>query len=177
MSSLILRLNLNKNKQDKINKKYITNNFCLNIIDNNYINLEFDESNPPYNRDIISSKINLIHKILGAKKIMISDIDINCSYFSILWTPADTHKFKSSFLSFYTFDFRLIGTLIIKYEENYWFTIFCEDKNKYKDFKKEYQNKVNEVNDFIKKCMNIYEGNNFNNTLFSHDYRRFLYNY
>ena len=177
LSSMNLLIKTKSIKEEKINKKYIINNFSLNITSKDLINIEFDESNPPYNRDIIGTKINIIHKILGAKKIFISDIDINNSYFSILWTPADTHKFKSSFLSFYTFNFRTIGTLIIKMEDISWFTIFCEDINIWKDFKKDYINKVNEVKNYIKKSHNINDADNLDNQLFSHDYRRFLYIY
>ena len=177
LSSFNLKISSKKIKLNKINKHLITNNFGLSFIDKDYIHVGFDESNPPYNRDLIGDKINIIHKIIGVKSIFLSDVDINNSYYSILWTPADTHKFKSSFLSFYSFDFRLLGTLIIKMEEKYWFTTFCEDKNVYKDFKNEYFNKVNEVKNFIKKCHNIIDADNLDNQLFSHDYRRFLYNF
>ena len=66
---------------------------------------------------------------------MIDDIIKEKSYFSILWTPADTYKIKTSFLSYYTFDFKLVGTLAIKVDDYAWFTIFSNDPNNYKDFK------------------------------------------
>ena len=141
------------------------------------IELKFDEKDPPYNRDIIESKIDDIHRILGKKKILMDDIIKEKSYFSILWTPADTYKIKTSFLSFYTFDFKLVGTLAIKVDDYAWFTIFSNDPNNYKDFKKEYLNKVNTVENFIKKCHNEDDGDKMDLKLFSHDYKRFLYNY
>lgn len=176
LSSLNLLINRKNIKRNNFNDKYIRNNFYLNIINKDLINIQFNESNPPYNRDIIKSKINLIHNILGVKKINISDIDIKTSYFSILWAPADTHKFKSSFLSYYTFNFLLIGTLIIKNEDNSWFKIFCKDKNVFKDYKKCYTNKINEISNFIKKSHHTDEINNLDNHMFSHDFIRFLSN-
>ena len=177
LSSMSLILKNKKIREDKIDKNYLNNNFTVNFISDDLIKIEFDETSPPYNRDIIESKINLIHKILGQKKILLDNVIKEKSYFSILWTPADTYKIKSSFLSFYSFDFKLIGTLIIKMDDYTWFTTFCNDNNNYKDFKKEYMNKINIVENFIKKCNNIKDGDNLENKLFSHDYKRFMINY
>ena len=99
------------------------------------------------------------------------------SYFSVLWTPADTYKIKTSFLSFYSFDFKLVGTLAIKLDDHIWFTTFCNDTNDFKDFKKEYLNKINVVEKFIKRCNNLNDGDNLEPKLFSQDYKRFTYNY
>ena len=118
-----------------------------------------------------------LDKILGQKKILLENVVKDKSYFSILWTPADTYKIKSSFLSFYTFNFKLIGTLIIKIDEYNWFTTFCNDMNNCKDFKKEYLNNINIVEKIIKKCNNMNDGDNLERKLLSHDYKRFIYNY
>ena len=177
LSSLKLILKNNKIREEDINKKYLKDNFLIQFLSEDLIQIEFDETNPPYNRDIIETKINTIHEILGEKRILLENIDKNKSYFSILWTPADTHKIKSSFLTFYTFDFKLIGTLVIKLDDFIWFTTFCIDVNNCKDFKKEYMNKISTIENFIKKCNNIEDEKNIDYKLFSHDYKRFLYNY
>ena len=177
LSSMILLLRPKNIRKENINTKYINNNFSILYLSDDLIELKYDEKDPPYNRNIIESKIDDIHKILGKKKILMDDIIKEKSYFSILWTPADTYKIKTSFLSYYTFDFKLVGTLAIKVDDYAWFTIFCNDSNNYKDFKKEYLNKVNTVENFIKKCHNVDDGDKMDLKLFSHDYKRFLYNY
>lgn len=177
LSSMILLMRTKNIRKEKINTKYINNNFSLYYLSDDLIEIKFDEKDPPYNRDIIESKIDDIHKILGKKKIMFDDIIKEKSYFSILWTPADTYKIKTSFLSYYTFDFKLVGTLAIKVDDYAWFTIFCNDSNNCKDFKKEYLNKVTIVENFIKKCHNVNDADKLDLKLISHDYKRFLYNY
>ena len=166
-------------KRNKINEKYLANNYSLNVIKDDYIKIRFDEINPPYKRNLIGNKIGNIHKILGKKKILLKDIDKEKSYFSILWTPADTHKIKSSFLSVYTFDFKLVGTLIRKIDEYNLFVSFNADihTNNNKDFKKEYYNNIIKVQNFIKKCNGLSENDNLNINIFSQDYRRFIFNY
>ena len=155
LSSMNLLINSKNIREENINKKYIKDNFSLINISDDLIKIEFDETNPPYNRDIIESKINTIHKILGKKKILLDNIVKDKSYFSILWTPADTYKIKSSFLSYYTFDFKLIGTLILKLDDYSWFTIYCNDSNNCNDFKTEYLINISVVENFIKRCNNI----------------------
>ena len=177
LSSMNLILKKDKIKEENINKKYLKNNFTLNFISNDLIKIQFDETNQPYNRDIIEAKINILHKILGQKNITLDNIIKDNSYFSILWTPADTYKIKSSFLSFYTFDFKLVGTVILRLDDYNWFTIFCNDMNNYKDFKKEYLNKVNVVESFLKKCNNINDDDNLEHNLISYDYKKFRNNY
>ena len=177
LSSMNLILKEDKIKEENINKKYLKNNFTLNFISNDLIKIQFDETNQPYNRDIIEAKINILHKILGQKNITLDNIIKDNSYFSILWTPADTYKIKSSFLSFYTFDFKLVGTVILRIDDYNWFTIFCNDMNNYKDFKKEYLNKVNVVESFLKKCNSINDDDNLELNLISYDYKKFRNNY
>ena len=174
-----MNLIINKNiKKYKINKKILENNFTLDL-NKDSIKIEFDETNPPYNREIIEKKIKVIHKLLGVKDILLDDIDKDKSFFSILWTPADTYKIKSSFLSVYTFDFKLVGTLIIKLDESQWFTIFSNNTNYigFKDYKTEYLDNVNEVENFMKKSKGINDEEKLDRKLFSHDYKRFIYNY
>ena len=123
------------------------------------------------------SKLKLFIKYQVKKKILLNNVIKYKSYFSILWTPENTYNIKSSFLSFYDFNFKLIGTLIIKIDEYTWFTTFCNgNNNNYKDFKKEYMYKINIVENLIKKCKNINDGDNSDNKIFSNDYKRFILN-
>ena len=179
LSSMNLIVNQKNIKKRKINQKFLKDNFNLNFINDDTLKIEFDETTPPYNRDIIEKKIKTIHKLLGTKNIPLNDIDKEKSFFSILWTPADTHKIKSSFLSVYTFDFKLIGTLIIKLDESIWFMIFTNDMNytSHKDFKSAYVNNVNIVENFMKKCKGISDEDKLDRKSFSQDYKRFIYNY
>ena len=79
----------------------------------------------------------------------------------------------------YTFDFKLVGTLIIKLDESNWFTIFSNNSNYigFKDYKSEYVNTVNEVENFMKKSKGINDEEKLDRKLFSQDYKRFIYNY
>ena len=165
LSSMNLVINKNKNKIKNINQKYLEPNFSVDLSNDNLIKIEFDETNPPYNREIIEKKIKIIHKLLGVKDILLDDIDKEKSFFSILWTPADTYKIKSSF--------------IIKLDEYNWFTIFSNNTNYmgFKDFKSEYVNNVNEVENFMKKSKGINDEEKLDRKLFSQDYKRFIYNY
>jgi hypothetical protein len=177
LSSMNLLIKSKSIRKENINIKNLNDNFSLIYLSEDLIKLKFDEKNPPYKRDIIQSKINTIHKILDKRKIPLNDIIKENSYFSILWTPADTYKIKSSFLSYYTFDFKLVGTLVIKLDDYEWFTTFCTDINNCKYFKREYLNTINKIENFLKKCHNINEGYKLDQQIFSNDYKRFVYNY
>ena len=179
LSSMHLVINQKNIKKRKINQKFLKDNFSLIFVNDDTLKIEFDETSPPYNRDIIENKIKIIHKLLGTKKILLENIDKEKSFFSILWTPADTYRIKASFLSVYTFDFKLVGTLIIKLEEYSWFTIFSNDSTftNFKDFKTEYINNVNDVENFMKKCKGLTDEEKLDRKLFSQDYKRFIYNY
>ena len=170
LSSMILMVKSNKIIDENMYKKYLKKNFIVYSLPNNLIKIEFDEANPPYYRDTLDSKIKIIHKIIGKKRIALNDIIKEKSYFSILWTPADTYKINSSLLSFYSFDFKLIGSLIIKKNDKLWFTCFSNINNNYKNFKKDYINKVNIIENFIK---NYYQDKK---TILSNDYKHYIYN-
>ena len=176
LSSMILLLKSKTTIDETLNKKYMKNNFTTYSLPNGYIKIDFDEMNPPYNRDIIDSKIKIIHEIIGKKRIELDKIDKNKSYFSILWSPADTYKLNTSFLSYYSFDFKLIGILIIKRNDYKWFTSFSNNFKAIKDFKSEYLNNVSKVENFLKNLNQNNGDNNFERKFFSHDYKRYIYN-
>ena len=179
LSSMNLVIHQKKLKNSQIKNRQMMNNFSLYFINDDLIKLRFDENIPFYNREVIGNKINNVHKIFDKKNIILKDIDKEKSYFSILWTPSDIHIIKSSFLSVYSFDFKLIGTLIKKVDELNWLETFSADLNSKinKDFKKEYLENINNVDYFIKRCNGIDKGKKLNIELLSQDYRRFIYNY
>ena len=51
------------------------------------------------------------------------------------------------------------------------------DLMSHKNFKRDYMNNVNEVENFMKKCQGINDGEKLDYKLFSQDYKRFIYNY
>lgn len=53
-----LVINKNKNKIKNINQKYLEPNFSVDLSNDNLIKIEFDETNPPYNREIIEKNKN-----------------------------------------------------------------------------------------------------------------------
>jgi hypothetical protein len=176
LSSMILLIKTKIKIDENINKKHTNENVNIYSLPNDYIRIEFDETNPPYNRDIIDSKIKIIKQIMGKKRITLDKINKDKSYLSILWTPADTYKINTSFLSYYSFDFKLIGILIIKRNDCKWFTSFSNNIKAIKDFKTDYLNNINKVENFIKNCNQNNGDSNFERKFFSQDYKRYIYN-
>ena len=168
LSSMVLLIKSQKNNENKKFKESIS----VTNIDKNIKKIEFNEKNPYYHRDTIDSKLKEIHKIIGKKKIKLNDIINKGSFFSILWTPADTNNVVSSFLSFYTFDFKYIGTLIIKINEYKWLSCISLGTN-YMNFKIEYLNKVQTILNYIN---NSYNEDIVCGKFFSSDYERYFYN-
>lgn len=174
-SSMVLLIKSSKKIDEKSYKKYIKENFTVHTLNNKLIKIEFNESNPPYHRDIIDSKIKIIYKIMGKKRLNLDDVIKDKSYFSILWSPVDINKNNSSFLSYYSFDFKLLGSLIIKRNDNKWFTTYSYKSNKYKDFKKDYLYKENFIKNFLKNYNGNKEDNILENKYFPYDYKCFIY--
>jgi hypothetical protein len=174
LSSMVLIVKKGKNEREIFYNNWAQENFKITSLPNSLIKYEFYESNPPYNRDILDTKINNIYKSIGLKKLSFDKVIKDKSYFCLLWSPGDTNKNNSSFLSYYSFDFKLLGSLILKNNDNKWFTSFSYNSNIYKDFKKDYLYKANMIKNFIENY-DIKDGNNKKN-LFSFDYKIFLYN-
>ena len=170
LSSMVLTVKKGRNERYSFNDNWSTKeNIKKTCLPNNLIKYEFYESNPPYNRDVLNVKINNINKLIGKKGLTLDKIIKDKSYFCLLWTPCDTNKNNSSFLSYYSFDFKLLGSLILKNNDNKWFTTFSFNSNDYKDFKNDYLKNVNAIKNFIEKC-NVKE-NNIRKNFFSHDYK------
>ena len=175
LSSMVLEVKSKKIIDEKTYSYYIKKNFSIYSLHEKFIRIEFDETNPPYYREIIDTKIKIIHQIIGKKRISLDDVIKDKSYFCILWTPADTYNINSSFLSFYNFTFKLIGSLIIKRNDSIWLSSFSRENSNSKDFKKDYLNNVSIIEKFINNNCNQNFNNNKDKNIFSNDYKRYIY--
>jgi hypothetical protein len=174
LSSMVLIVKKGKNEREILKNNWAQENFKITSLPNSLIKYEFYESNPPYNRDILDTKMNNIYKSIGLKKLSLDKVIKDKSYFCLLWSPGDTNKNNSSFLSYYSFDFKLLGSLILKNNDNSWFTSFSYNPNIYKDFKKDYLYKANMIKHFIENY-DVKE-RHIKSNLLSFDYKIFLYN-
>lgn len=182
LSSMIILIKPNKIIKYKsyINTMFAQNNLTFSNLSNDIIKIEFNETNPYYFRDNIDIKLNKILKLLGKKKIKLDDIINKGSYLSVLWTSASgINIVNTSFLSFYSFDFNYIGSLIIKKEEYNWLSCLSIS-NRFKDFKNEYINKAKNIENFIHNCnetnLNNINKQNINTYYFAYDVIRYFYN-
>ena len=174
LSSMVLVVNKGKNERKCVYNNWAKGNFKITSLPNSLIKYEFYESNPPYNRDILDVKFNNIYKLIGKKKLNLDKVIKDKSYFCLLWSPGDTNKNTSSFLSYYSFDFKLLGSLILKNNDYKWFTSFSYNPNIYKDFKKDYLYNVSVIKNIIEN--NGIKDGHIKKNLFSFDYKLFLYN-
>lgn len=174
LSSMVLVVKRDRNDRENFYNNWTQQNFKITSLPNNLIKYEFYESNPPYNRDVLDVKINNISKIIGKRKLNLDKIIKDKSYFGLLWSPGDTNKNNTSFLSYYSFDFKLLGSLILKNNDNKWFTSFSYNPNNYKDFKKDYLHNVNMIKHFIENY--DIKNEHITKNLFPLDYKLFLYN-
>lgn len=56
LSSMNLIIKQKNIKKSKINQKFLADNFTMYFLNDDTLKIEFDETNPPYNRDIIEKK-------------------------------------------------------------------------------------------------------------------------
>ena len=151
LSSMMLVIK--KNKEIMKNLKHIKSKckkyegFAYEKYDQNkkIFKIEFEEIKPVHNREILYNKIGRIKKIIGETKIKNKDVMIKNSYFSVLWSVKSDLNIKSSFLAYYSFDFKLIGILIIKPDYNQWMTAFSYKLSNYHDYKTDYEKNVQNV--------------------------------
>ena len=181
LSSMILLMKPKKIIKCKTfaNNIFSKNNLTFSNLKDGTIKIEFKESNPYFNRNTIDSKINSIHKLLNLDQILLDDIVKNGSYFSILWSGANYTCINTSFLSFYTYDFNYVGSLIMKKNDYKWLSCFSIESNNYKDFKNEYFEKTKKIDNLIENCLkiNLKDINNENiYNYFDYDYIKYCYN-
>ncbi len=182
LSSIVLLIKSGKTCKNKIkiNTGFFQNNITLTNLADDILRIEFNESNPYYFRETIESKLKLFNNFLGKKNLQLSDIIKKGSHFSILWTSTNHSIIETSFLSFYTFDFNYIGSLIIKRDDSQWLSCLnsCNNCNNIRDFKNEYMEKTKIIENYIqtynKSSLNIKNKENISNKYFANDYLKYL---
>ena len=179
LSSMLLVIKKNKEiktclKNIKLKcKKY--RGFSYDIYDQNkkLFKIEFEEIKPLHNREILYKKIGKLKKIIGDTKIRNKDIMIKNSYFSVLWSVKNELNIKSSFLAYYSFDFKLVGILIINLDYNQWMTAFSYKLTNYHDYKTDYEKNVANVKNMFKNLA-IDKDDQHCDNYFKYDYYNYL---
>ena len=179
LSSMLLVIKKNKDiktclKNIKLKcKKY--RGFSYDTYDQNkkLFKIEFEEIKPLHNREILYKKIGKLKKIIGDTKIRNKDIMIKNSYFSVLWSVKNELNIKSSFLAYYSFDFKLIGILIINPDYNQWMTAFSYKLTNYHDYKTDYEKNVANVKNMFKNLA-IDKDDQHCDNYFKYDYYNYL---
>ena len=179
LSSMLLVIKKNKEiktclKNIKLKcKKY--RGFSYDTYDQNkkLFKIEFEEIKPLHNREILYKKIGKLKKIIGDTKIRNKDIMIKNSYFSVLWSVKNELNIKSSFLSYYSFDFKLIGILIINLDYNQWMAAFSYKLTNYHDYKTDYEKNVANVKNMFKNLA-IDKDDQHCDNYFKYDYYNYL---
>ena len=179
LSSMLLVIKKNKDiktclKNIKLKcKKY--RGFSYDTYDQNkkLFKIEFEEIKPLHNREILYKKIGKLKKIIGDTKIRNKDIMIKNSYFSVLWSVKNELNIKSSFLSYYSFDFKLIGILIINLDYNQWMAAFSYKLTNYHDYKTDYEKNVANVKNMFKNLA-IDKDDQHCDNYFKYDYYNYL---
>ena len=176
LSSMILVLKANKKVQKEIKrnvKKF--RGFTAETHEKNkkILKIEFEEIKPIYQRELLYNKISKIKRIIGETKLRNKNVLIKNSYFSILWSVANNLDIKSSFLAYYTFDFKLIGILILNLNYNHWMTPFSYKLVNYHDYKIEYEKNVENVKKMFKD-LPIDKEDDHCDKYFKYDYYNYL---
>jgi hypothetical protein len=179
LSSMLLVIKKNKEiktclKNIKLKcKKY--RGFSYDTYDQNkkLFKIEFEEIKPLHNREILYKKIGKLKKIIGDTKIRNKDIMIKNSYFSVLWSVKNELNIKSSFLAYYSFDFKLIGILIINLDYNQWMAAFSYKLTNYHDYKTDYEKNVSNVKNMFKNLA-IDKDDQHCDNYFKYDYYNYL---
>lgn len=179
LSSMILVIK--KNKEIIKNLKHIKSKckkyegFAYDKYDQDkkLFKIEFEEIKPVHIREILYNKIGKIKKIIGETKIKNKDIMIKNSYFSVLWSIKNDLNIKSSFLAYYSFDFKLIGILMINPNYNQWMTAFSYKLSNYHDYKADYEKNVENVKKMFDTIPIDLDDKRYNN-YFKYDYYNYL---
>ena len=170
---LILKINNKKIINKLKNKK--KENFNLNKIKQNILKIEYQEIKPPHERNLLYNKINDLVQILGENRLTFNNVLADKSFFCILWNPANNNISNSSFLTYYSFDLKLLGVLIIKLNSFQWLSSFSNDINNFKDYKKEYNKNVENIKRFFKNLVVDKEEGYYKNFV-SDDYMHYIKN-
>jgi hypothetical protein len=151
LSSMRLVLKTKKKTANKIKKQNKNKkNIDVEIINNNIVKIEYKENKPIFLRDLLYTKLDEINPIIEDNKLTFNDILIDKSNFVILWTFTDSNTFNSSFLAYYSFDLKLIGFFINKFNYEECFSSFSYDIDNYKDYKEEYNKNKQHIKEMLK---------------------------
>ena len=177
LSSMILVVKAKKNVRKQIRdkcKKFRGFRTEIYKVDNTkLLKIEFEEIKPVHKRELLYFKIMKIKKILQDAKLKNKDIMLKYSFFSVLWSVSNNSENKSSFLAYYSFDFKLIGILIIKLNYNNWMTPFSYKLDNYHDYITEYENNVKDVKKRFEN-LSINKDDNKYEKYFKHDYNNWI---
>ena len=128
------RLSASTRSNSEENNNTLNNYFQVNdfysentktLLYDKYILIEFNECKPPFLRSSLIEQIkNIFYPFSNSNFIIkLSDIDLEKSFFSISWNPYNNHFNHTSFLTYYLFNFNLIGILPFKLDVNKWFSL------------------------------------------------------
>ena len=172
LSSLRLVLKTKKKIARKIVKQK-KDNFNIKLKDN-IIKIEYEEIKPPYERDLLYMKIDDIKQIIEGNKLTFKNVLLEKSFFCILWSLTNSSSlFNTSFLAYYSFDFKLIGIFIIKLNPVDWLTSFSNDIKNYKDYKKEYNKNIENIKEWFNN-LPIDKDDGFYQNYFTNDYIHYI---
>ena len=175
LSSMRLVLKTKKKTAKKL-KKEKKENFNIKTIKPNIVKIEYEEIKPPYERDLLYTKVDQIKKILENKKLTFNNVLVDKSYFCVLWSISNNYMINSSFLAYYSFDLKLIGIFIIKLNSGQWLSSFSYNINNFKDYKKEYDKNVENLIKWFKNLA-IEKEKEFHQNFFTHDYYHYIHSH
>ena len=129
--------------------KQKNNNYTIIKINKDLLKIEYEEHKPSHQRDLLYNKIYEIKQIIGENKYFLENVLIDKSYFCILWSFTNTQIIHSSFLAYYSFDFKLIGIMFNNLNLGQFLSSFSSDIDNYQDYKKEYDKNIENIKTFI----------------------------
>ena len=172
LSSMRLVLKVRKKIAKEINKQK-KENFDIKI-KQNLLKIVYEENKPPHERDLLYNKIEEIKEILGDNKLTFKNVLYEKSYFCILWSITNSYMINSSFLAYYSFNFKLIGICIIKLNWKQWLSSFSYDINNFNDYKEEYNKNIENIKEYFKNLAIDKEDGYYKN-FYTHDYIQYIH--
>ena len=170
---LVLKAKNNVIKKLKSQKAY---GFNIRKVKKDIIIIEYEKNKSTQERDLLYFKMNEIIKIIGDNKLSFKNILYDKSYFCVLWNFTESQIIHSSFLAYYSFDFKLIGIFIINLNIPQWFSSFSYNVDFFKDYKKEYNKNEEEAKAFLKN-LSIDKGDGQYRHFYTYDYMRYTQSY
>ena len=171
LSSMRLVIKTQKKIIKKLKKQ--KSNFQIKKEKDDIIKIEYDKNILQSERDLLYIQMNEIIKVIGDNKLLFKDILYDKSYFCILWSFTDSKLVRSSFLAYYSFDFRLIGIFIINLDTPQLLSSFSFNYEYFKDFKKEYNKNEEELKKYLNN-LSLDKGVGRYQHFYTYDYMRYI---